>query len=314
MNRPDVTICDVGLRDGLQISKDLMPVAQKTAWLAAQVAAGMRAMEVTSFVPARLMPQFADAADVITFANALPGLQIAQALAPNFRGCERAVAAGARAISVPVSASAEHSLANVRKTTDEQIAEVLQMAALRGSLPADQSFKLVAGISTAFGCTIQGEVPEQEVIRVALALKDAGVDALAICDTVGYAHPRQVKRLFTAVRAAVGDAIELQAHFHNTRGLGLANCMAAYETGVRYFDATLGGLGGCPHAPGASGNVVTEDLAYMFEAMGISTGIDLDKLAEVRAMIRPQLPQTEFFGHFAMAGKAKTFPNSMAIK
>jgi len=189
----------------------------------------------------------------------------------------------------------------------EQIEEVARMCELRDSLPADQRFRVMGACSTAFGCTIQGDVSVDAVVRAAVALQAAGVDELSLADTVGYANPVQIKKVFKAVRAAVGPEILIEAHFHNTRGLGLANCLAAYEVGVRHFDSTLGGLGGCPYAPNASGNVVTEDLAFMFESMGVSTGIDLDKLVQVREMIRPQLPQTEFYGHLSVAGKPKNF-------
>jgi hydroxymethylglutaryl-CoA lyase len=299
----DVFVTEVGLRDGLQISKDIMPTAQKQAWIAAEVAAGVDSIEVCSFVPAKLLPQFFDAEEVLAFANSLPGLQ-AEVLVPNYRGCERAVEAGAKVVTVPVSISEAHSLSNVRKTTAEQIAEVARMSELRR---ATRPFTIMSALSTAFGCTLQGEVPEADVARAAEALVRAGADALSLADTVGYGHPAQVKQLVRVVRDAVGPDVLLEAHFHNTRGLGLANCVAAYESGIRHFDATLGGLGGCPYAPNASGNVVIEDLVFMFEAMGVATGIDIAQLLEVRKQIQPQLPQTEFYGHLAHAGVPRGF-------
>ena len=306
MTQRDVFLTEVGPRDGLQIAKDFMPTEEKKAWIRAEYEAGVPVIEVCSFVPVKLLPQFVDAAEVLAYANSLPGLGV-EVLVPNFKGCERAAAAGARVVTVPVSVSEAHSLSNVRKSTMEQIEEVARMCELRDSLPADQRFRVMGACSTAFGCTIQGDVSVDAVVRAAVALQAAGVDELSLADTVGYANPVQIKKVFKAVRAAVGPEILIEAHFHNTRGLGLANCLAAYEVGVRHFDSTLGGLGGCPYAPNASGNVVTEDLAFMFESMGVSTGIDLDKLVQVREMIRPQLPQTEFYGHLSVAGKPKNF-------
>ncbi|MDB5581112.1 MAG: Hydroxymethylglutaryl-CoA lyase [Bradyrhizobium sp.] len=306
MTQRDVFLTEVGPRDGLQISKDFMPTEQKKAWIKAEYEAGVPVIEVCSFVPVKLIPQFSDAAEVLAYANTLPGLGV-EVLVPNFKGCERAVAAGARVVTVPVSVSEAHSQSNVRKSTMEQVEEVKRMCELRDGMAADKRFRIMAACSTAFGCTLQGDVSEADVVRAAVALQAAGVDEISLADTVGYANPVQIKSVFTAVRKAVGPALRIEAHFHNTRGLGLANCLAAYEVGVRHFDSTLGGLGGCPYAPNASGNVVTEDLAFMFESMGVATGIDLDKLVAVREMIRPQLPQTEFYGHLSVAGKPKNF-------
>jgi hydroxymethylglutaryl-CoA lyase len=306
MAQREVFLTEVGPRDGLQIAKDFMPTEEKKAWIKAEYEAGVPTIEVCSFVPVKLLPQFVDAAEVLAYANSLPGLGV-EVLVPNYKGCERAVAAGARVVTVPVSVSEAHSQSNVRKSTMEQVEEVKRMCELRDSLPEGQRFRVMGACSTAFGCTIQGDVPVDAVVRAAVALQAAGVDELSLADTVGYANPVQIKKVFKAVRAAVGPDILIEAHFHNTRGLGLANCLAAFEVGVRHFDSTLGGLGGCPYAPNASGNVVTEDLAFMFESMGVSTGIDLDLLVQVREMIRPQLPQTEFYGHLSVAGKPKNF-------
>lgn len=306
MNAVDVTISEVGPRDGLQNTKHFMPSAAKKAWIGAEAAAGVHQIEVCSFVPAKLIPQFVDAAEVLAHANAIPGLTPV-VLVPNFKGCERALAAGARRLTVPISVSEAHSMSNVRKTTAQAIEDFVRMADLVRSQARAERPQLVGACSTAFGCSLQGVVAENDVLRVALALREAGADAISLADTVGYANPEQVKRLFRKVRKAVGEDFDIEAHFHNTRGLGLANALAAYEVGVRNFDSTLGGLGGCPWAPGASGNVVTEDLVFMFESMGVRTGIDIGKLIDVRNTVFAALPDAELYGHISKAGLPKGF-------
>jgi len=301
MSAVDVTISEVGPRDGLQNTKSFMPTAAKKAWISAEYAAGVRAIEVCSFVPARLIPQFVDAEEVLAYANTVPGLTPV-VLVPNFTGCERALACGARRVIVPISVSEAHSMSNVRKTTAQAIEDFVRMAALVRSQEQAKRAQLVGACSTAFGCSLQGVVAEEDVVRVAVALREAGADAISLADTVGYANPEQVKRLFRKVRKAIGEDFAIEAHFHNTRGLGLANALAAYEAGVRSFDSTLGGLGGCPFAPGASGNVVTEDLVFMFESMGVSTGIDIGKLITVRNTVFAALPDAELYGHISKAG------------
>lgn len=296
----EILICEVGPRDGLQNAKHLMPTAAKKRWIDALAAAGLREIEVGSFVPPRLIPAMADTAEIVAHARTLPGVKVV-ALAPNLKGFERAVAAGAHKITFPVSASRLHSEANVHMTPEQMLEEVRKCAALRGAGGPE----IEGAVSTAFGCTLQGEVPEDEVVRLAAALARC-CDAVALADTVGYANPAQVKRVFRRVRGEIGDKLE-GAHFHNTRGLGLANALAAWEEGVRAFDASMGGLGGCPFAPGASGNVITEDLVYMFEAMGVRTGIDLEKLFAARAVLVEGLPEEPVYGHTALAGLPKGF-------
>ncbi len=309
MQAIDVAITEVGPRDGLQNTTSFMPTAAKKAWISAEAAAGVRAIEVCSFVPAKLIPQFADAEEVLAHANSVTGLT-AVVLVPNLKGCERALAAGARRVMVPISVSEAHSMSNVRKTSAQAIGEFARMAELVRAQPAERRAQLVGACSTAFGCSLQGAVAESDVLRVALALRAAGADAITLADTVGYANPEQVKRLFGKVRKAIGEDCAIEAHFHNTRGLGLANALAAYEAGVRHFDSTLGGLGGCPFAPGASGNVVTEDMVFMFESMGVKTGIDLAKLIEVRQTAFAALPGAELYGHISKAGLPKGFEAS----
>lgn len=305
----EVLISEVGPRDGLQSVKRTMPTADKCRWISALHAAGVREIEVGSFVPAKLLPQMADMVEVVRHALALPGLTVL-ALVPNLRGAQAAIDAGVHKITIPVSASAAHSLVNVRKTREEMVAEVRNIVALRnGIAPA---VKIEAGISTAFGCTIQGEVPEDDVVWLAAQVVEAGVDESGLSDTTGMANPAQVRRIFDKVRAAIGERTGA-AHLHNTRGLGLANCLAAYDAGVRTFDASLGGLGGCPYAPGASGNVVTEDLVFMFEAMGVRTGIDLGKLIAARGPLQAGLPGEPLYGMTPEAGLPKGFKQGAAL-
>ncbi len=298
---PDVLISEVGPRDGLQSVKATMPTADKFRWIDALVAAGLREIEVCSFVPAKHLPQMADAAEVVRHALTHTGVTV-MALVPNARGAESALKAGVHKITIPVSASAAHSLANVRRTREEMIEEVRAIVRLRDQIAP--GVKIEAGISTAFGCTIQGEVKEEDVVWVASECIAAGAEEAGLSDTTGMANPAQVRRLFNKVRAAIGDKTGA-AHMHNTRGLGLANCLAAYDVGVRTFDSSLGGLGGCPYAPGASGNVVTEDLVFMFEAMGIRTGVNLEKLLAARAPLMAGLPGEPVYGMTPEAGLPK---------
>src|SRR3954466_1720201 len=295
----DVVICEVGPRDGLQNAKHLMPTAAKKDWIRALADAGLREIEVGSFVPPKLIPAMADTAEIVAFARTIRGLKVV-ALAPNLKGFQRALDAGAHKVTFPVSASRQHSESNVRMTPDEMVEEVRKCAE-----QPHPGVEIEGAVSTAFGCTMQGAVPEDDVVRIAASLAEF-CDGVALADTVGYANPAQVKRVFSRVKKAIGSKLE-GAHFHNTRGLGLANALAAYEEGVRAFDSSLGGLGGCPFAPGASGNVITEDLVFMFEAMGVSTGIDLDKLMVARKMMVEVLPHEQTYGHFALAGVPKGF-------
>jgi hydroxymethylglutaryl-CoA lyase len=303
MKSSEVLISEVGPRDGLQSVASVMPTAAKLRWISALHAAGLREIEVGSFVPARLLPQMADVAEVVRHALTLPGLRVL-ALVPNLRGAEAALAAGVHKISLPISASEAHSLANVRKTPAAMVEELRAVVALRDARAPLLGVEV--GMSTAFGCTLQGRVEEDTVIRLAQACTAAGADEVGLSDTAGMANPAQVRRLFTRLRAELGPRAGA-AHLHNTRGLGLANCLAAYDVGVRTFDASLGGLGGCPYAPGASGNVVTEDLVFMFEAMGVSTGIAIERLLAARVPLREGLPDAAVYGMLAEAGLPRGF-------
>jgi hydroxymethylglutaryl-CoA lyase len=297
-----VTVRDVSLRDGLQSIHRTVPTAHKLEWLRAAHAAGLREIEVGSFVPARLLPQLADTAEVVTFAKTLPGL-VASVLVPNLKGAQAALASGADVMLLPLSASHAHSLANLRKTPDEAVAEIGRIRALRDA--SGSRCRIEVGLSTAFGCTIQGRVDEAEVLRLLQAALDAGAEQVGLADTVGYADPLQVARLFERGFVVAGERLA-SGHFHDTRGLGLANVFAAWQTGVRRFDACLAGIGGCPHAPGASGNVATEDLAYLFASMGVATGLDFDALLTLRGRLAAWLDGEALHGTVWRAGLPKT--------
>jgi hydroxymethylglutaryl-CoA lyase len=301
MTTSNVLISEVGPRDGLQSVKATMPTADKLAWINGLYNAGLRESEVCSFVPAKLLPQMADAAQVVSHALTLPGLTV-MALVPNLRGAEAALMAGVHKLTIPVSASEAHSLANVRKSRADMIEEVRNIIVLKNERAPH--VKVEAGVSTAFGCTIQGQVTDEDVVWMAAELVKAGADEVGLSDTTGMANPEQVRRLFNKVRAVIGQKTGA-AHMHNTRGLGLANCLAAFDVGVTTFDSSQGGLGGCPYAPGASGNVVTEDLVFMFEAMGIKTGVNLEKLMAARAYLQAGLPQEPLYGMTPEAGLPK---------
>lgn len=300
---PRAVIREVGLRDGLQSIQTILPTDRKKDWIRAVYGAGLRELEVGSFVPARLLPQLADTAEVVSFARTFPGLFVS-VLVPNLRGAENAIASGADLMIVPLSASREHSLANLRKSPDEVVADVGRIRAARDA--AGSKTIIEGGVGTAFGCTIQGEVRPEEVLRLMKALLDVGADRVCLADTVGYADPLMVMDLFERARDIAGDRLWC-GHFHDTRGLGLANVFAALQAGITRFDACLTGIGGCPHAPGASGNVATEDLAYMLESMGIQTGVDIPALLALREQIAGWLAGECMHGTLWKAGLPKTF-------
>ncbi len=304
---PRAVIREVGLRDGLQSIATVMPTDRKRAWIAAAFDAGVREIEVGSFVRPRLLPQLADTAELVAYAKTLPGLFVS-VLVPNLKGAQRALAAGADLLLVPLSASRAHSLANLRKTPDEVVAEVARMRAARDASGAKTLIE--GGVGTAFGCTLQGRVEPDEVLRLVQALLDAGADRVSLADTVGFADPQSVATLFERARRIAGDRLWC-AHFHDTRGLALANVYAALQVGIARFDASLGGIGGCPHAPGASGNVATEDLAFMLAAMDIDTGIDLTRLLALRKRLSTWLPGETLHGALARAGLPATLATAV---
>ncbi len=297
-----VVIREVSLRDGLQIVPRVVPTAAKLAWIREAYDAGQREFEVGSFVPPRLMPQLADTAEVLAYARTLPGA-VASVLVPNLKGAQRAIAEEAHSMLLPLSASHAHSLANLRKTPDDVVAEIARIRAARDA--AGSATRLEVGISTAFGCTIQGRVDEGEVVRLVQAVLDAGVDSVGLADTVGYADPAMVSRLLEKVLRVAGGRLAT-AHFHDTRGLGMANCFAALQMGITRLDACIAGIGGCPHAPGASGNVATEDLVYLLSSMGIPTGIDFHSLIALRGKVQAWLPEGTLHGKLWRAGLPKT--------
>lgn len=299
----DILISEVGPRDGLQSVKATMPTALKLEWLSALAAAGLREIEIGSFVSPKLLPQMADAAQLVAHARTLPGLFVT-ALVPNIKGAQAAFEAGVEKITMPISVSEPHSLANIRKTHAQVIEEVRSVVALRNQhYPQVQ---IEAGLSTVFGCTLQGVVPADDVIRMALTMAELGVNEVGLADTVGYANPTQVRQLFTRLRNELGP-VAGSAHFHNTRGQGLANVVAALDVGVTTIDASQGGLGGCPYAPGASGNIVTEDLVYLLESMGLRTGVDIDLLVAAREWLHRGLPGEPLYGFIPDAGVGKNF-------
>lgn len=302
----DILVSEVGPRDGLQSVDSIMPTAAKKAWITAEAAAGVSEIEVGSFVPPKRLPQLADTAEVVAHARTVPGLSVA-ALVPNFKGAVNAVEAGVTKMSLPVSVSETHSRANLNKSHAEVLDEVRRIVEYLDGLDEDRRPHFEAGLATAFGCTMEGPVPERKVVELAVALMDIGVDEVGLSDTTGYANPAQIQRLVRLVREAVGHDALTGVHLHNTRGLGLANALAALEMGITTLDSSLGGLGGCPYAPGASGNIVTEDLVFMLNAMGCKTGIDIDELLAVREIVAEALPEEELYGFTPDAGLPKDY-------
>jgi hydroxymethylglutaryl-CoA lyase len=300
-----VQIREVGMRDGLQSIAEIMPTETKLAWLGAEYAAGVREIEVSSFVPPKLLPQLADAEAVVQHALTLPGLTVS-ALIPNLRGAERGLALGVHEMNFVLSVSEGHNLSNVRRTTDESIADFRRVVELCREKGGTNRPRINCGLATSFGCTIEGDVDEDRVRRIANDVVAAGADGIILADTVGYGNPAAIGRIFRRVIADVAP-IPVAAHFHDTRGLGLANVLAAFAAGCKAFDASLGGLGGCPYAPGATGNIVLEDTVFMFESMGLETGIDLAKLAAARDIVAGALPQVTLYGAIAKAGLPRNF-------
>jgi hydroxymethylglutaryl-CoA lyase len=305
-----VAIREVGMRDGLQSIAEIMPTETKLAWLDAEYAAGVREIEVSSFVPPKLLPQLADAEAVVRHALTLPGLTVS-ALIPNSRGAERGLALGVHEMNFVLSVSEGHNRSNVRRGTDESIADFRRVVELcrergGGGLGPTGRPRINCGLATAFGCTIEGDVDEDRVRRIASEVAEAGADGILLADTVGYGQPAAIGRVFRKVIADVAP-LPVCAHFHDTRGLGLANVLAAFAAGCKAFDASLGGLGGCPYAPGATGNIVLEDTVFMFEAMGVATGIDIGALERVRELVAKALPGVTMHGAIAKAGLPRNF-------
>lgn len=307
MSKFDIEISEVGPRDGLQSIAPIMATEDKKRWIQALADSGIPEIEVGSFVPAKVLPQLADTAEITQFAKTIPNLTVA-VLVPNLRGAQAAVEAGADKITIPLSVSETHSLKNVRRTHEQMLEEVRQIRALINTLPVEQRPKFEGGLSTCFGCTLEGNVPEDKVVRIAEALMQAGCDEVGLSDTTGFGSPLQVRRLTQKIWDAVGKENLTGIHLHNTRGQGLANVLAAVEVGLTTVDASMGGIGGCPFAPGASGNIITEDLVFLLESMGLKTGINFDKLMAARQLLRESLPgSVELYGFTPDAGLPKGF-------
>lgn len=298
-----VHVCEVGPRDGLQMAKARMATADKVRWIGALHAAGLPEIEVGSFVPARVIPQLADTPEVLAACRPLPGIRI-MALAPNLRGAQNAFLAGADVIETPVSVTEGHSRANLNREPLEQVEEVRRISFYLSQ--QERKVPLVIGLSCSFGCSIDGVVPAGKAVALAVALVEAGADHIMLADTVGYGHPAQVKALVRATRAEIGGKLR-GLHLHDTCGLGIANALAGLEEGIRVFDSSQAGLGGCPYAPGASGNIVTEDLVFMLESMGFATGVDLDRLLAAREILAAGLVGEPLHGGVARAGVPRTF-------
>jgi hydroxymethylglutaryl-CoA lyase len=301
-----IEVREVGLRDGIQSIKTVVPTDLKLAWIRAEAAAGVRDIEVCSFVPPKLLPQFADAEEVTRRALEIPGLTVA-ALMPNLKGAERGAALGVHRLDYVVSVSEGHNLNNVRRSTEESLADLQRIADFLKTIPAEKRPRLLCGLATSFGCTIEGNVPHDRVVQFAERVAAIGVDEIALADTVGFANPNAIRTLVTRVRAAIGDKFVIALHLHDTRGLGIANVSAGIDAGIRRFDASLCGLGGCPWAPGATGNIVTEDVVFLAESLGFDTGIDLEKLVETRKIVQQALPNEALYGQVAKAGLPKGF-------
>lgn len=302
----DVEVREVGLRDGLQSVSTFFPTEEKIAWIRAEAACGMPEIEVCSFVPPKLIPQFTDCAEVVAAALETPDLSVS-ALTPNLKGALRGFETGVHKLNYVTSVSESHNQSNVRRTVDESVEDFRRIVEARDQHPQASGTRLGAGLSTAWGCSIEGRVDPDATVRLAGRFAEAGADELAICDTVGYANPTEVKALLTRVVEEYGDTVDIAAHFHDTRGLGLANVYAALEAGVIRFDATLGGLGGCPYAPNATGNIVMDDLVFLLEGAGLKTGVDLDALVAIRDIIARNLPDEKLYGMYALAGAPKGF-------
>lgn len=299
-----IEISEVGPRDGLQSIKTIMPLEAKKNWISTAAKAGVPEIEVGSFVPAHILPQLADTAELVAHALTIPNLKVA-VLVPNLKGAENAIKAGAHKITIPVSASETHSLKNVNRTHKQMIDEIENIMRIIKTIPIDKRPNFEGGISTAFGCTIEGKVSKNKIIELAVSLMDAGCDQVGLSDTTGYATPNHIINFVKAVKNEIGDQNLTGLHLHNTRGLGLANVVAALDHGITTFDASLGGIGGCPFAPGASGNIVTEDLVFMLNSMGYDTGIDIEKLLSVRTIVRDALPDETLYGFLPDAGIPK---------
>jgi len=306
MSQIDILISEVGPRDGLQSIESIMSTQDKKNWIQAEAKAGVREIEVGSFVPAKLLPQMADTADLVRYAKTIPNLTVA-ALVPNFIGAKNAIDAGVDKMCLPLSVSETHSKANLKKDHSQVLEEVKIISQYIKTLDENDRPEFEGNLSTAFGCTLEGKVSEKAVLSLGVKMMELGCDEVGLSDTTGYANPAQIKRLIRLLKKEVGNENLTSVHLHNTRGLGLANALAALDEGITTLDSSLGGIGGCPFAPGASGNIVTEDLVFMLEAMGINTGIDIEALLAVNQMVKKALPNEELYGFTIDSGLPKGY-------
>lgn len=306
MTAIDIEISEVGPRDGLQSISPIMPTEAKKRWITALAAAGIPEVEVGSFVPAKVLPQLADTAELVTHAKSIQGLSVA-VLVPNLRGAQNALAVVPDKMTVPLSVSETHSLKNLKRTHEQVLAEVKGIRAAIDALPQVRRPKLEGSLSTAFGCTIEGNVPESKVLEMAEKLMNAGCDEVGLSDTTGFANPVQVRDYTRRIHQLLGADKLTGIHLHNTRGQGFANVMAALEAGLTTIDSSMGGIGGCPFAPGASGNIVTEDLVFLLESMGLRTGVNFEALLRARKILADALPEVELYGFTPDAGLPKDF-------
>ena len=300
-----IQIREVGLRDGLQLSKTKLSSEIKIKWCSLQSQAGFKEIEVTSFVPPSVLPQFSDASKIVYASNKINNL-IPSVLVPNLKGALIALDNNSKKINFVLSASEMHNRSNVNSTIEKSLSMFKDFVRERNIRGLKNKVQISAAIATSFGCSIQGDVKKKNVIKICEKLLEMGAEELNIADTVGYANPNQVKEIFKSLNK-ISKNIPLAAHFHDTRGMGLANVISAIDEGVKRFDASLGGLGGCPYAPGASGNIATEDCVYMIESMGFSTGIDLKKLLKLRKSLKEWMKNDILYGNLLTSGFAKTF-------
>lgn len=306
MGAIDIEISEVGPRDGLQSIAAIMPTAAKKRWITALAAAGLPEIEVGSFVPTSVLPQLADTAELVTHARQIDGLAVA-VLVPNILGAQNALAVGPHKMTIPLSVSETHSLKNLRRTHEQVLQEVRGIREAIDALPEARRPRLEGSLSTAFGCTLEGHVPEARVLELAEKLVAAGCDEVGLSDTTGFANPVQVRNYTRHLWALLGRDRLSGIHLHNTRGQGLANVMAALEVGLTTVDASMGGIGGCPFAPGASGNIVTEDLVFLLESQGLRTGVNFERLFAAREVLAEALPEVELYGFTPAAGLPRDF-------
>ncbi|MDI9571351.1 MAG: hydroxymethylglutaryl-CoA lyase [Pseudomonadota bacterium] len=303
----EATIIEVGPRDGLQNLSVFVETAKKTLLIQHLAAAGLREIQAGAFVSPQSIPQFQDMKELAATITSLPGV-VFSALVPNLRGAREAVASGITKLIYFYSVSESHNLSNVRQGRE---ASRRGLEAIRETFVADPRVELTVALATVFGCPFEGFPSQGRILSEVEKAASLGIREITLCDTVGFANPRQVEDVLSACRENFPEIV-FAVHFHNTRGLGLANALRAYDLGIRRFDAALGGLGGCPFAPGASGNIATEDLSFMFAGMGVATGIDMEALLAATRLLGRILPGVSLSSAVYQAGLPKTCPTEAA--